>query len=347
MTGGRGHTRGGTGRPGSTDVARLAGVSQKTVSRVFNEEPNVTDGTRRRVLAAAQQLGYRPNGAARTLLTGRTYRIGVVSLGTALFGPSSLLVALERAARGTRYSLSIANTFEDDAAGLQAAVDSLLGEGIDAVILSEPIDDPADALEVDVPVLTLGGAPDVRAQTVLSVRTAEGGDAAAAATSYLLGLGHATVHHIAGPQRWWAARERLENWRRTLLAANAVVPETLEGDWSPDSGYQLGQRLATDPGATAIFAANDDMAIGAIHALHEAGKTVPGDVSVVGFDDIPVAAHVSPPLTTISSDNVELATTGLGYLVGYLSNPESPPPPPPPHVHRLVVRQSAAGPPGR
>ena len=341
------HPRGGNGRPGSTDVARLAGVSQKTVSRVFNDEPNVTEDTRNRVLVAARQLGYRPNGAARALLTGRTYRIGVVSLGTALFGPSSLLVALERAARGTRYSLSIANTFEDDATGLAAAVDSLLGEGVDAIILSEPIDDGGEPLEVDVPVLALGAAPVVRAPTVLSVRTAEGGDAAAAATRYLLGLGHATVHHIAGPQRWWAARERLKNWKETLVAAQAEIPEAGEGDWSPASGYEIGRRLARGSDVTALFAANDDMAIGAIHAFHEAGKRVPRDVSVVGFDDIPVAAHVSPPLTTVSSDNVELATTGLRYLAGYLSNPDSPPPPPPPHVHRLVIRHSAAPPPAR
>ena len=98
-------------------------------------------------------------------------------------------------------------------------MDSLLGQGVDAIILSEPIDDGGAPLEVDVPVLALGSAPVVQAPTVLSVRTAEGGDAAAAATRYLLGLGHATVHHIAGPQRWWAARERLKNWRETLVAA--------------------------------------------------------------------------------------------------------------------------------
>jgi DNA-binding LacI/PurR family transcriptional regulator len=347
MPDGKAHPRGGAGRPGGTDVARLAGVSQKTVSRVFNDEPSVTEDTRNRVLAAARQLGYRPNGAARALLTGRTYRIGVVSLGTALFGPSSLLVALERAARGTSYSLSIANTFEDDATGLAAATESLLGQGVDAIILSEPIDDGGEPLEVDVPVLALGAAPAVLAPTVLSVRTAEGGDAAAAATRYLLELGHATVHHIAGPQRWWAARERLKNWRETLIAAQARIPAPDEGDWSPGSGYEVGRRLAQGSDVTALFAANDDMAIGAIHAFHEAGKRVPDDVSVVGFDDIPVAAHVWPPLTTISSDNVELATTGLRYLVDYLNNPDSPPPPPPPHVHRLVIRHSAAPPPAR
>jgi len=324
-------------------VARLARVSQKTVSRVFNNEPTVSEETRQRVLAAAAQLGYRPNGAARALLTGRTRRIGVVSLGTAHFGPASLLVALERAARTTSYSLSIANTFEDDPAGLQSAANSLLTQGVDAIILSEPID-CGEPLKVDVPVLTLGTAPEVHAPTVLSMPAAEGGEAASAVTGYLLGLGHRTVHHIAGPQRWWAARSRRCNWQQTLEAAGAPVPEPLAGDWTPESGYLIGKRLAEDPAVTAVFAANDEMAIGAIHALREAGRSVPLDVSVAGFDDIPVAAHALPPLTTVSSDNSELAAAGLRYLVGYLANSEHPPVQPPPHAHQLVIRLSTAGP---
>ncbi|WP_433364669.1 LacI family DNA-binding transcriptional regulator [Actinoplanes sp. CA-142083] len=332
-------------RAGGTDVARLAGVSQKTVSRVFNDEPNVTEETRARVLAAARQLGYRPNAAARALLTGRHYRIGVVSLGTAHFGPSSLLVALERAARRVDYSLSVANSFEEDATGLKAAVDNLLVQGVDAIILSEPVDDEGnETLVIDVPVLTLGAAPVVQAPTVLSVRAAEGGDAAAEVTRYLLGLGHRTVHHIAGPQRWWAARERRQNWHDTLVAAGAEVPGPLTGDWTAASGYELGRRLARDPGVTAIFAANDEMAIGVIHALHEAGRDVPGDVSVVGFDDIPVAAHVWPSLTTVGSDNEELAEAGLRYLTDFLNDPEHVPPAPPKHLHRMVIRNSTASP---
>jgi DNA-binding LacI/PurR family transcriptional regulator len=333
-------------RPGGTDVARLAGVSQKTVSRVFNDEPNVTEDTRNRVLEAARQLGYRPNGAARALLTGRTYRIGVVSLGAAYFGQSALLVALERAARGSSYALSIANTFEADPSGMAAAAGHLLAEGVDALILSEPTDDRGEPLEVDVPVLMLGTAPAVRAPVVLSVHASEGGEAAAAATRYLLGLGHATVHHIAGPRRWWAARERTENWRAVLAEAGTGIPEPLEGDWSPDSGYRIGRILARDRDVTAVFAANDEMAIGAIHALHEAGLRVPVDVSVIGFDDIPVAAHVTPPLTTFRSDNVALAATSFRYLTDYLSNPETPPAPPPAHKHDLVARRSTAAPGG-
>jgi DNA-binding LacI/PurR family transcriptional regulator len=334
-------------RPGGTDVARLAGVSQKTVSRVFNNEPNVTGETRERVLAAAQRLGYRPNGAARALLTGRTHRIGVVSHGTAHFGPSSLLVALEREARRINYSLSIANSFSDDPSGLAAAVDSLLVQGVDAIIISEPVEDGDEPLVVDVPVLTLGAGPAVRAPTVLSMRAAEGGDAAAEMTRHLLGLGHRTVHHVAGPRRWWAAGERRQHWRDALLAAGAEVPEVLEGDWTAARGYELGCELAADPDVTAIFAANDETAIGIVHALHAAGRAVPVEVSVAGFDDIPIAAHVWPPLTTVSSDNAELAVNGLRYLAEFLTNPDIPPSPPTDHVHRLVIRESTAAPPRR
>jgi DNA-binding LacI/PurR family transcriptional regulator len=186
----------------------------------------------------------------------------------------------------------------------------------------------------------LGAAPVVHAPTVLPVRAAEGGAAAAAVTRHLLGLGHATVHHIAGPQRWWAARERRQHWHDTLAEAGAALPEPVEGDWTAARGYEIGRELARDPDVTAIFAANDEMAIGVIHALHEAGRSVPGDVSVVGFDDIPIAAHVWPPLTTVSSDNAELATVGLTYLVDFLNHPDSPPAPPPEHVHNLVIRAS-------
>ena len=205
-------------RPGGTDVARLAGVSQKTVSRVFNDEPAVTEQTRRRVLAAAAQLGYRPNGAARALLTGRTCRIGVVSLGTAHFGPSSLLVALERAALATQLFAEHRATPSRTTRWPEiAAADRLLAQGVDAIILSEPIDDGGEPLEVEVPVLTLGIAPRVSAPTVLSVpavgRRRRGGrgdevPARARPPDRASHRGAATVVGGAGPARELGARAR-------------------------------------------------------------------------------------------------------------------------------------------
>jgi DNA-binding LacI/PurR family transcriptional regulator len=342
----RGGSAGGGRRsrpPGSTDVARLAGVSQKTVSRVMNDEPHVKEEVRQRVLRAAQQLGYRRNNAARALTSGRSHRIGVVSLGSALYGPASQLVGIERAARGAGYAVSVANTVEGDKGGIAGAIDTLLEQGVDGIVLSEPIDEGPLEVDVHVPVLALGPAPGVTAPRVIISR-GTGERPACAATEHLLSLGHRTVHHVAGPQRWFAARERLDGWRRALRDAGADEPEHHEGDWSVASGYAAGTILAANHDVTAVFAANDDMAIGVIRAFAEAGRFVPDDVSVVGFDDIPIAAYLNPPLTTIHQPFDEIAAAGLAALVQFIEQPGSPAPAVTEQVCRLVVRSSTAPP---
>jgi DNA-binding LacI/PurR family transcriptional regulator len=330
-------------KPSSTDVARLAGVSQKTVSRVLNGEPYVKDEVRLRVQAAMRELGYRRNDAARALNSGRTKRIGVVSLGTALFGPSTQLVAIEQTLRTTGYSVSIVNTLEGDT--IADVVEHLLEQGVDGIILSEPIDEGDDVpIDVDIPVLSFGRFPGLSAKPSLDT----GGDnigAGRTATEHLLGLGHHTVWHVAGPQRWWAARDRLAGWRQALAAAGAPEPPVLEGDWLPASGYAAGRELAANHDVTAVFVANDDMAIGVLRALTEAGRSVPGDVSVVGFDDIPTAAFLTPPLTTVPQDFDVHVARGIANLVTEIESPtgdRSPLPEPPPL--RLVVRHSTAAP---
>ncbi|WP_078948008.1 LacI family DNA-binding transcriptional regulator [Streptomyces griseus] len=341
---------GGSAAPRSVDVARLAGVSQKTVSRVFNDEPYVSADVRRRVLEAAEQLGYRRNNAARALASGRTRSIGVVTLGTALYGPASLLMGLERVVRDTGYALRVVNTMEGDPAGIAGAVDSLLDQGVDGIVISEPIDEDADgggsSVGVDVPVLVLGAPPPVDAPTVL----AAGGGAdvmARVAVEHLLDLGHATVHHLAGPQRWYAAKDRLEGWRSALVAHGRPVPRVVEGDWSASSGHAAGRELASDDSLTSVFVANDDMAIGLIRALAEAGLRVPEDVSVVGFDDVPVAAFVTPPLTTVRQPFDSVAQEGLKRLVHAIENPGADPLPATDPPVDLVVRASTAPPPSK
>jgi DNA-binding LacI/PurR family transcriptional regulator len=330
-------------RPGSTDVARLAGVSQKTVSRVLNGEPYVKEEVRLRVQAAMRELGYRRNDAARALNSGRTKRIGVICLGTALFGPSTQLVAVERALRTTGYSVAIVNTLEGDT--IADAVEHLLEQGVDGIILSEPIDEGDGVpIEADLPVLSFGRLPGLSAKPSL-VTGGDNVDAGRSATEHLLGLGHRTVWHVAGPQRWWAAQDRLAGWRQALAAAGAPEPPVLEGDWLPASGYAAGRELAANPDVTAIFVANDDMAIGVLRALAEAGRSVPGDVSVVGFDDIPSAAFLTPPLTTVPQDFDVHVDRGIANLVTEIESPtgdRSPLPEPPPL--RLVVRHSTAAP---
>jgi DNA-binding LacI/PurR family transcriptional regulator len=290
-------------------------------------------------------LGYRLNNAARVLASGRTRSIGVVSLGTALYGPASLLMGIERAARDAGYTVRVVTTLEGDEAGVAGAVESLLEQGVDGIVISEPIDEGEFALDTDVPVLVIGAPAPFAAPRVVTAGV--GADILAhAATEHLLDLGHATVHHLAGPQRWYAARDRLAGWRSALAEHGRAEPPVVPGDWSAASGYEAGRALAEDPSVTAVFAANDDMAIGLIRAVAEAGRRVPRDVSVVGYDDIPVAAYVTPPLTTVRQPFDAVAGEGLRLLVHAIENPDSamarasdPP-------VELVIRASTAPAPG-
>jgi DNA-binding LacI/PurR family transcriptional regulator len=341
--GGRG---GSPAAPRSVDVARLAGVSQKTVSRVFNGERYVSAEVRRRVLEAAEELGYRMNSAARALASGRTRSIGVVALGTALYGPASLLIGIERAARDAGYALRVVNTLEGDPQGVAGAAESLLEQGVDGIVVSEPIDEGSVSLSVDVPVLVVGAPASFGGPRAVTVGV--GAESLArAATEHLLDLGHVSVHHLAGPQRWFAARDRLAGWRAALSARGREQPPVIKGDWSAASGYAAGRELASAGDVTAVFAANDDMAIGLIRALTEAGLRVPDDVSVVGFDDIPVSAYVTPPLTTVRQPFDAVAHEGLRLLVRAIEEPEAEPAPASDPPVEIVVRSSTAPSPTR
>jgi DNA-binding LacI/PurR family transcriptional regulator len=184
---------------------------------------------------------------------------------------------VERAARDAGYALRVVNTLEGDPGGVAGAVESLLEQGVDGIVVSEPIDEGSVSLSVDVPVLVLGAPAALGGSR--TVAAGVGAEALArAATEHLLGLGHLTVHHLAGPQRWFAARDRLEGWRAALSAHGREQPPVIEGDWSAASGYAAGREFAAAGDVTAVFAANDDMAIGLIRALREAGLRVPGDV---------------------------------------------------------------------
>ncbi|WP_405877121.1 LacI family DNA-binding transcriptional regulator [Streptomyces sp. NBC_00005] len=323
-----------------TEVARAAGVSQKTVSRVVNAEPHVSPEVRDRVLRVIQELDYRPNNAARALLLGRYRRLGVVSLGTALYGPSTLLIALERSMQKAGYSFALASTLEGQR--VSVAVEALLEQGVDGIVLSEPIDDGTPLrLGADVPVVSLGEGLELT-DGVSAVVGADGVAAARLATEHLLSLGHRTVWHIPGPQDWWAARDRMRGWREALAAAGAPEPPLpLEGDWSPASGYAAGRQLAQLADVTAVFTANDDMAIGALRAFTEAGLSVPADVSVVGYDDIPAAAYLSPPLTTVRQNFATVADRAVDMLIAMIEGR----PEPAEHTNlavELIVRNSTA-----
>ncbi|MDX2697855.1 substrate-binding domain-containing protein, partial [Streptomyces ipomoeae] len=168
---------------------------------------------------------------------------------------------------------------------------------------------------------------------------------ARAATEHLLDLGHRTVHHLAGPRKWYATKDRIEGWQAALAARGAYEPPLLDGDWSAASGYAAGHGLASDGSVTAVFAAGDEMAIGLIHALREAGRRVPEDISVVGFDGNPVFAYVSPPLTTVRQPFEAAAREGIRLLVHVIEKPDTDLPQASDPPVELVVRGSTAPPP--
>jgi DNA-binding LacI/PurR family transcriptional regulator len=303
------------------DVARLAGVSHQTVSRVLNDHPNVRRETRERVLAAIEGLGYRRNSTARALVTKRTNTLGVVAFDTTLYGPASTLYGIERAARDAGYFVSIVSLRDLTRDDLAEALDHLGRQQVDGLVVIAPQSAVAVALAdmpQPVPVVTVEGDAEV-GLPVVNVDQRKGG---VLVTDHLLRLGHRTVWHVSGPQDWLEAEGRMEGWRETLRAAGAEVPVPLSGDWSPRSGYRCGQLLAGVPDLTAVFVANDQMALGVLRALDEARIRVPDDVSVVGFDDIPESEFYAPPLTTVSQDFSEVGRKAIELLLDALADGE-------------------------
>jgi DNA-binding LacI/PurR family transcriptional regulator len=297
-----------------SDVAQLAGVSHQTVSRVLHDSPHVRSDTRERVLAAIRQLDYRPNSVAQALVTGRSKTLGVVSFDTTLYGPASTLLGIEQAAHDAGYAVSVSSLRSLNRATVLAAIQRLRDQGVDGVAVIAPLRAGVDALRhlrPDFAVVAVEAGPDAS----IPVATVDQVAGAAAATRHLLNLGHKTVWHLAGPTDWKEAEERVEGWRSTLKAAGVAIPVALRGDWTARSGYELGRNLLQIPEMTAVFVANDQMALGLLRRLHEAGREVPRDLSVVGFDDIPEAAYFTPPLTTVRQDFTELGRRCLNMLL--------------------------------
>ena len=258
-----------------SDVARLAGVSHQTVSRVINDSEHVREETRERVLRAMRQLDYRPNSVARALVTGRSNTLGVVSFDTTLYGPASTLYGIEQAAHEAGYFITIASLKAFDRASVLDAVERLRILGVDGILVIAPQETAVARAAAHAGRRAAGrarGGAHGRGPGRLdrSVRRRRGGHVAPARAR------SSRVVHVAGPGDWLEAQLRVAGWRATLQAAGLPVPEPLAGDWSPRSGYEIGQTLAADPDLTAIFVANDQMALGVLRALHEAGRRIPG-----------------------------------------------------------------------
>jgi DNA-binding LacI/PurR family transcriptional regulator len=300
--------------PVMADVARLAGVSLQTVSRVINGHASLRPATRERVEEAIRQLGYRPNTAARALVTRRSATIGLIGTNGGFWGPSTVNRTIQAAARESGYFVSSVNLPDVTREDLSAAVEHLRDHSVEGIVMIAAND---EALEIarsqetgGVPVVVVEGDLS-RAPWTVGVDQVAG---AVLATEHLLGLGHVGIAHVAGPQHWVEARARLAGWRSAVYDAGLRPEEPLLGDWTAASGYDAGVEVARRRDVTAVFVANDHMAIGVLRALTEAGRAVPGDVSVVGFDDIPEAGFLIPPLTTVRQDFAAVGRRAIDVL---------------------------------
>ncbi|WP_078606980.1 LacI family DNA-binding transcriptional regulator [Streptomyces flavidovirens] len=327
------------------DVAQLAGVSSQTVSRVSNGYAGVTEETRQQVLAAMKELGYRPNSAARALKRGEFRTIGVITFGLSTTGSVRTLEAIATSAAHEGYAvtlLPVAVPTQDEVRGAF----SRLGElAVDAVIVIQDVH-LLDAVTLSLPPNVQVVVADSDAGDRYTVVDTDQAGGTRTAVRHLLDLGHRSVWHLAGPEESYAAQRRTDAWRAELTGAGLTPPPLVRGDWSAESGYRAGLELASRKDCTAVFAANDQMALGLLRALHERGRKVPKDVSVIGFDDIPESGSFLPPLTTVHQDFAEVGRRCVEGVLRQMRHEAT--------EHgttlvptRLVVRVSTAPPPRR
>jgi DNA-binding LacI/PurR family transcriptional regulator len=325
------------------DVAAAASVSYQTVSRVINDHPSVRESTRAAVLAAISELGFRPNRAARSLAGGPVHAVRVLTSDTTRFGYAATLQGIEEAARATGFAMGIQVLESASPAQVADAVERAVDPGTALIVMA--YDRAGTKALAAVP----AGVPLAAAVETPAGRQAEGKPwvwvddrkAAREATQYLLGLGHAAVHYVPIPASTGTS-PRLAGWRSALREAGAPIPEPLAGGWTADAGYRAGQRLAADPSVTAVLCGNDDLAVGVMRAMTEAGRPIPDSVSVVGFDDTPNAAYLTPALTTVRLDFAGLGRACFALLHSLVdpraaARPGAAQP-------ELVVRESAAPP---
>ncbi|GAA4192702.1 LacI family DNA-binding transcriptional regulator [Microbacterium oryzae] len=331
----------GADKPNIRQVAQLAGVSHMTVSRVLNDYPHIKEATRRRVMEVIEELDYRPNMAARALATQKSRRIGVVVESAVEFGPTSTLRAVEFAARASGYAVSSIALRDGDEITPQEAVDNLTAQGIDALCVVAPRSSSVAALRkisISIPVLVVKPDKDPTFLTV-SVDQQEG---TKLAVDHLVSLGHRDILHLAGPLDWLDARARERAFHARAKAWGIRERPIVVGDWTADFAYDFAMGIRSIPEYTAVFVANDEMAVGLVHGLHDRGISVPDDLSVIGFDDVPLAAHVLPPLTTVRQNFHALGVSAVDMLRAAIEEREIP------RVTRipaeLVVRSSTTAP---
>ena len=323
------------------DVAQRAGVSYQTVSRVINGSERVSPETKARVETAIAELGYRPNAIARSMSNGNSHTLTCLSPNLTDYTFASLIEGAEKEARQAGYFFISASA--PDIATFSLLVDELIAsrrtEGI--MVINPFIDDRFSLIPANVPTVLLGTRPRMdHLNTVALDEEAAGRDA----TQHLIDLGHRSIALITGPLCEDCSQDRRIGYEAALRQSgiNADPAKVLEGDWSATSGYQAVQQfLKKNIHFTALFAQNDRMAVGAIRALREAGLSVPQDISIIGFDDMPLASYFDPALTTMRQDTFAMGHEAARLLIKALEQPESP------ETHicvpaELVIRSSTA-----
>ena len=334
-------------RPASIrDVAAAAGVSYQTVSRVINSHPSVRESTRKHVLATIDNLGFRPNRAARALAGGPVQSVTVLAPNTpTLYGHTAALQGIEEAARTAGFSVGVRVVESAAPEEISNAVARAIEPGGALIVIAydEACTMALAAVPPDVPVAALVETPAGDEGRGKPWVWLDDRRAALNATRYLLDLGHETVHHLAIPSSTHTS-QRKAGWQAALAEVGAWVPEQIQCGWTPRSGYLAGQALAADPSVTAVLCGNDDLAFGVMRAMSEAGRTIPGDVSVVGFDDTPTSELYIPSLTTVRMDFAGLGRACFTLLQGLL-DPKTATPPAPWPEPELIIRESAGSPP--
>ncbi|MCL4876349.1 MAG: LacI family DNA-binding transcriptional regulator [Anaerolineae bacterium] len=307
------------------DVALAAGVSSQTVSRVINNHPYVSEEIRKRVLDAIRQLDYRPNRAARILAIQRSFMLGIITYGIHHYGPVQMMYNVEQTARARGYSVTFQTIPELSIQEIRPAIENFRDHIVDGIVLIAPV---AGADYEDL-VQLCNGTPlviiDAELGKPIPSVVIDQREGSRLVTQHLIDLGHQQLCEIHGPLNWFGAMARHESWRVTLLAAGLEPGPCVGGDWTARSGYEAAYTLLNQGAKfTGLVVGNDQMALGAIHALNEYGLRVPDDISVVGFDDVPESAYWAPPLTTIRQNFAALGEQSVEYLVARIENPQTP-----------------------
>lgn len=334
-------------KPSMIDVARQAGVSHQTVSRVLNVPDAVLPDTRDRVQRAMRELGYRRNNQARALKTRSAGLVGVVSQGSDAFGPTRMTLAIEEAARDRGFSTALSVVRDADPDTVDSTLELFLSHGIDGIVVVTPVPTLAAAaarLSLTTPVvLVTSGLQPAENMAVAGIDQVLG---AQRAVQYFIDQGHRRIAHVAGPLDWYDARGRVTGWEQTLTDAGLEVPPVVRAaEWTAEAGYRAATELfdrAELP--EAVFASNDFLALGLIRALEERNVKVPDDISVIGFDDVDASSYFSPPLTTVRQPFGEAGRAALELL---LDNNRNPVEAPSFIAPELVVRGSTAPPSSR